>query len=118
MEDYTEESKENDSLREDYLSFPHQLQNNKMLDKKEWDEKKIKVEEEFLNFLKNINKEALQLSEFLLEENRLTHELCAHLKQILTRLNLSLAIPVKAIPPLEGIKKIILNAQKENQPKD
>ncbi|MBE0512586.1 hypothetical protein IBX38_06015 [Candidatus Bathyarchaeota archaeon] len=72
---------------------------------------RTEIEQKFFDFLKVINRETLQLSEFLVEENKLSHELCKLLKNILKRLNASFNIPPEAIPELKETKEIILNAE-------
>jgi len=72
---------------------------------------RTEIEQKFFDFLKVINRETLQLSEFLVEENKLSRELCNLLRQILKRLNASFNIPPEAIPELKKAKEIILNAE-------
>ena len=80
-----------------------------MLDEKEVEEAKVEIEEKFLDSLKVINEEALQLSEFLIEDKKLAKELCRLIKPILKHLNISFPIPSRAIPIPEKSDQIILN---------
>lgn len=59
--------------------------------------------------LKVINEEALQLSEFLWQEEKLIKELCDALKQVLKQLNMSFNLPPSVFPQTEKIQQIILN---------
>jgi len=59
--------------------------------------------------LRIVNEEALQLSEFLLQEEKLIRELCVILKQVLKQLNMSITIPANVLPQQEKIQRIILN---------
>lgn len=79
------------------------------LDEKEAEKVIVEIEEKFLDSLKVINEEILQLSEFLIEDKKLAQELCGLVKPILKRLNLSFTIPATAIPLFEKTKQIILN---------
>ena len=59
--------------------------------------------------LKIINEETLQLTEFLLQEDKLIKELCVLLKQVLKQLNISFKIPSKVFPQTWKSQWIILN---------
>jgi len=80
----------------------------------ESDEKEVErifkeIEEKFLDSLKVINEEILQLSEFLIEDKNLAQEICKLVGPILKHLNLSFTIPARAIPLFEKTDQIILN---------
>lgn len=79
------------------------------LDEKEIEKSKVEIEQKLQDFLKSISEETLQLSEFLMEENKMMDELCISLKQILKKLNVSFNIPPKEIPLQKKVKKVILN---------
>jgi hypothetical protein len=98
----------------DYEHFHPFLLGNRsleMLDEKEVEKAKVEIEEKFLDSLKVINEEILQLSEFLIEDKKLAQELCRLLRQVLKHLNLSFVIPSRAIPISEKIDQIILNEE-------
>ena len=59
--------------------------------------------------LRIINEETLQLTEFLLQEDKLVKELCVLLKQVLKQLNISFKIPSKVFPQAWNSQWIILN---------
>jgi hypothetical protein len=69
------------------------------------------MEQKFEELLRIIREETLQLSEFLVEEKKLTHELYVLLKPILKQLNTSFNIPTTVIPLTERAKQIFLNAE-------
>lgn len=91
--------------------YPFSLSNRSLeeLDEKEVEKAIVEIEEKFLDSLKVINEEILQLSEFLIEDKKLAQELCRLVKPILEHLNLSFTIPVRAIPLFKKIDQIILN---------
>lgn len=100
--------------RMDYEHFHPFLFGNRsleMLDEKEVEEAKVEIEEKFLDSLKVINEEILQLSEFLIEDKKLAQEVCRFLRQVLKHLNLSFVIPSRAIPIFKKIDQIILNEE-------
>jgi F0F1-type ATP synthase membrane subunit b/b' len=78
---------------------------------REIEETMKEIEHKLNDFLKVLNEETMQLSEFLMVEKTLTHELCRFLRQSLKRLNISFSIPPKAIPSLEKARQIILNEE-------
>ncbi|MGQ9460126.1 MAG: hypothetical protein ACUVRA_02700 [Candidatus Bathyarchaeaceae archaeon] len=96
---------------EHFHSFLFGNQTLEMLDEKEVEKAKVEIEEKFLDSLKVINEEILQLSEFLIEDKKLAQELCKLLKQVLKHLNLSFEIPSRAIPIFEKVDQIILNEE-------
>lgn len=59
--------------------------------------------------LRIINEETLQLSEFLLQEEKLIKELCVLLKQVLRRLSASFNLPSNIFPQTWKTQRIILN---------
>jgi hypothetical protein len=69
------------------------------------------MDQKFEELLRVIREETLQLSEFLIEEKRLIHELCVLLKLTLKQLNASFRVSAKMIPLSEGIKHVILNEE-------
>ena len=91
--------------------YPFSLSNRSLgdLDEKEVEKAIVEIEEKFLDSLKVINEEILQLSEFLIEDKKLAQELCRLVKPILKHLNLSFTIPARAIPLFEKTDQIILN---------
>lgn len=91
--------------------YPFSLSNRSLeeLDEKEVEKAIVEIEEKFLDSLKVINEEILQLSEFLIEDKKLAQELCRLVKPILKHLNLSFTIPARAIPLFKKIDQIILN---------
>jgi len=91
--------------------YPFSLSNRSLeeLDEKEVEKAIVEIEEKFLDSLKVINEEILQLSEFLIEDKKLAQELCRLVKPILEHLNLSFTIPARAIPLFKKIDQIILN---------
>jgi len=96
---------------EHFHPFLFGIRSLEMLDEKEVEEAKVEIEEKFLDSLKVINEEILQLSEFLIEDKKLAQELCRLLKQVLKHLNLSFVIPSGAIPIFDKIDQIILNEE-------
>jgi hypothetical protein len=102
-----------ETINEEYYSYPYQFWNQDAgkANSKETEKNRAEIEQKFLDLLKGINEETLQLSEIVIEEKRLAHELCDLLKQILSNLNMSITIPSKAVPPLKEKGEIILNAQ-------
>jgi len=100
--------------RMDYEHFHPFLFGNQSLetlDEKEVEKTRVEIEEKFLDSLRVINEEILQLSEFLIEDKKLAQELCRLLKPILKHLKLSFIIPARAIPLFEKIDQIILNEE-------
>jgi len=100
--------------RMDYAHFyPFLLgtQSLETLDEEEVEKERAEIEEKFLDSLRVINEEILQLSEFLIEDAKLAQEICKILRPILKHLNLSFIIPQRAIPIHEKIDQIILNQE-------
>ncbi len=69
------------------------------------------VEQKLFDFLKVINEETVRLSESLIEESKLSYEVCRILRQILKRLNFSIRIPSETLPWLRKTRRIILNEE-------
>jgi hypothetical protein len=107
-----EEAKEA-AVEEAYFFHPVQLSegSGEVLDEKEIEKSKTEIEQKLQELLKSINEETLQLSEFLMEENKMMEDLCMSLKQILKKLNVSFNIPPQNIPIRTKIKKVILNEE-------
>lgn len=69
------------------------------------------MEQKFEELLRVIREETLQLSEFLIEEKRLIHELFVILRLTLRQLNASFRISAKMIPLSERITYVVLNEE-------
>ncbi len=102
-----------DAQNETYLSYTRQLQNSELEveESKELEEKRGEIENKFNEFLTAINEETLQLSEFLIEEKKLTDELCGLLTQTLRRLNISFYISPEYVAKLGEARQIKLNRE-------
>jgi hypothetical protein len=100
-------------VEEAYFFHPVQLSegSGEVLDEKEIEKSKAEIEQKLQELLKSINEETLQLSEFLMEENKMMEDLCMSLKQILKKLNVSFNLPPQNIPIGKKIKKVILNEE-------
>lgn len=61
--------------------------------------------------LRILNEEALQLSEFFWQEEKLIKELCGSLKQVLRQLNLSFSLPTDIFPLAWKSQRVFLNAE-------
>jgi hypothetical protein len=98
---------------ESYLSYTRQLQNSELEveESKELEEKRGEIENKFNEFLAAINEETLQLSEFLIEEKKLTDELCGLLTQTLRRLKISFDIAPEYVAKLGEARQIKLNRE-------
>jgi hypothetical protein len=98
---------------EAYFFHPMQISESgeEILDEKEIEKSKTEIEQKLQELLKSINEETLQLSEFLMEESKLMNELCASLRQILKKLNVSFNIPPQNLPLRKNVKKVILNEE-------
>jgi len=75
------------------------------------DEEIKEVETKFSNLMRVITEDARQLSESLLAEESTIRQVCKFLEKILSELDLSVVIPEKAVPTVEGSKEIILNSE-------
>jgi len=69
------------------------------------------MEQKFEDLLRVVKEETLQLSEFLIEEKRLIHELYVLLKLTLRQLNASFHISAKMIQVSEKVKQVFLNEE-------
>ncbi|HVP92770.1 MAG TPA: hypothetical protein VMS94_03410 [Acidobacteriota bacterium] len=100
-------------VEEAHFFHPVQLseESGEVLDEKEIEKSKAEIEQKLQELLKNINEETLQLSEFLMEENKMMEDLCMSLKQVLKKLNVSFSIPPQNIPIRTKINKVILNEE-------
>jgi hypothetical protein len=107
------EESQNEVVEETHFFHPVQLseENAEILDEKEIEKSKVEIEQKLQDLLKSINEETLQLSEFLMEENKLMSELCTSLKQVLKKLNVSFNISPQNIPTRKKVKKVILNEE-------
>jgi hypothetical protein len=107
-----EENRE-EVVEEAYFFHPVQLseESGETLDEKEIEKSKVEIEQKLQELLRSINEETLQLSEFLLEENKIMNDLCMSLKLILKRLNVSFNIPPQDIRLRKRVKKVILNEE-------
>jgi len=105
--DFSEEG----TNHENFYSFLFGDQSSETLDEKMVEQTRVEIEGKFLDSLKVINEEILQLSEFLIEDKKLAQELCKLIKQVLKHLNLSFVIPAKAIPLFKETEQIILNEE-------
>jgi len=109
----TKEESRDEAAEEAYFFHPVQLseETEEVLDEKEIEKSKVEIEQKLQELLKSITEETLQLSEFLMEENKLMNELCMSLKQILKKLNVSFNIPPRNVPLRKKVKKVILNQE-------
>ncbi len=94
-----------------YFSYTRQLQNEEGEESTEIDEKRGEIENKFNDFLKAISEESLQLSEFLIEERKLTNDLCGLLTQILRRLRISFNISPEHMTSLGKARQVKLNME-------
>jgi len=102
-----------EAVEETYFFHPVQLseESKEHLDGEEIEKYKIEIEQKLNELLKGINEETLQLSEFLMAENKMMDDICLSLKQILKKLNVSFNIPPRDIPLRKKVKKVILNEE-------
>jgi len=94
--------------------FFHPLQfseSEEVLNAEEIEKHKVELEQKLQELLKSISEETLQLSEFLMEEDKLVRELCTSMRQLLKKLNVSFNIPPREIPIKAKVKKVILNEE-------
>jgi hypothetical protein len=97
-----------DANEDSFLCYPVKLQSDET--NEEFEKTKSEVEGKFAELLTTLSEETLQLSEFLIEEKKLIHELCSALREILRSLSMNLEIPVKAVPDFAGkVKQVTLN---------
>lgn len=106
----TEEKVQEEAADEAYFFHPLEVSESEQTSSVEELEKhKADFEQKLQELLRSISEETLQLSEFLMEEDRLITELCDSLKQILKKLKVSFYIPPREIPIKGKVKKAILN---------
>lgn len=91
----------------DFLLYPYRLHSKGDLNEID----RERVEKRFYNELKSLSEGAMQLAEFLSEDKRLCHEICSLLRDSLGRLDLTIEVPVKALPFLEKAERAMLNAK-------
>jgi hypothetical protein len=98
------------SAREVSLSYLYQHQSN---DTNENFERTLtEIEKRFNKLLTTISEETVQLGELLVKEKKLIQELCTLLRHILTRLNTTFNLSLKAIPELQPkAKRIVLDSE-------
>ncbi|MEM1540553.1 MAG: hypothetical protein QXJ07_04140 [Candidatus Bathyarchaeia archaeon] len=107
----TAESQE-EVVEEAYFFHPLQFsKSEEVLKAEEIEKHKVELEQKLQELLKSISEETLQLSEFLMEEDKLIKDLCMSMKQILKKLNVSFNIPPREIPIKAKVKKVILNEE-------
>lgn len=109
-----ENDKENESsVNGESSDVSSQLQSEEMETAGSRDTEKTlsEMDQKFEELLRVIREETLQLSEFLIEEKRLIHELFVLLKLTLKQLNASFRISAKMIPLSERIKHVVLNEE-------
>jgi hypothetical protein len=108
-----EGSQQTEAVEEAHFFHPVPIsgENEEVLDEKEIEKSKVEIEQKLQELLKSISEETLQLSEFLMEENKLMDDLCMSLKQILKKLNVSFNIPPQNIPLRKNVKTVILNEE-------
>lgn len=96
----------------DEAYFFYQLEapeNEQISNVEELEKHKADFEQKLQEILRSISEETLQLSEFLMEEDKLVRELCGSLKQVLKKLRVSFYIPPRELPIRGKVKKVILN---------
>jgi len=97
-----------------YCSSTSQPQNEvaaEVEEDKETEEKHEEIKGKFNEFMKAISEETSQLVEFILEEKKLTNELCSLLTQTLKSLKISFNIAPEYMPKLVGARQIKLNKE-------
>ncbi|MEM2440168.1 MAG: hypothetical protein QW493_03005 [Candidatus Bathyarchaeia archaeon] len=106
----TEGKAQEEAIDEAYFFHPLEVSEGEQTSNVEELEKhKADFEQKLQELLRSISEETLQLSEFLMEEDKLITELCDSLKQILKKLKVSFYIPPREIPIRGKVKKVILN---------
>jgi len=101
---------EEKAVDEAYFFHPLEISEGEQTSSVEdFEKRKADFEQKLQELLRSISEETLQLSEFLMEENRLITELCDSLKHILKKLKVSFYIPPQEIPIRGKVKKVILN---------
>ncbi len=77
----------------------------------EIEKRRAELEQKLFDFLKVINEGTIRLNESLIEETKLSYEICRILRQILKRLKFSFTIPSEALPQLRKTRQIVLNEE-------
>lgn len=95
-----------------YFSFPRHfwIKGKEKLEAKETEQTRGEIELKLDDFLRTMNEEIMQLSEFVIEEKKSTRELCVVLRRILKHLDVGFTIPPKNIPFFKKARQIILNS--------
>lgn len=109
VSDATEEKAQTEGADGAYFFHPLEISDGEQTSSVDELEKKADFQQKLQELLRSINEETLQLSEFLMEEDKLIRELCDSLKQVLKKLKVSFYIPSREIPIRGKVKKIILN---------
>jgi len=112
VEENAEEKKESVTAESSDIASPLQSgEMEKAAGSGETERNLSEMEQKFEELLKVIREETLQLSEFLIEEKRLIHEVYVLLKLTLRQLNASFRISAKMIPLSERSKHAVLNEE-------
>ncbi len=110
-----EKAKAETNTVEEEAYFYHPLQISggavETLDEKEVENLRAEIEQKMQEIMQILDEETLQLSEFLMEEKKLTVELCTYLRHVLKKLHISFNIPPKSIPLREKTRKVVLNEE-------
>lgn len=101
----------NEKVEEVYFFHPLPLEDREVLDAAEIEKSNADFEKKLQEVLTGINEEVLQLSEFLMEENKIVNELCMALKQVSKKLDVSFNIPPREVPVKRKVEKAILNEE-------
>jgi len=100
------------AVDEAYFFHPLEVsEGSEVLSVEEIEKHKAEFEQKLQELLKSISEETLQLSEFLMEEEKLIKELCMSLRQVLKKLKVSFYIPPRELPIRGKVKRIILNEE-------
>ncbi|MEM1536747.1 MAG: hypothetical protein QXM37_00505 [Candidatus Bathyarchaeia archaeon] len=106
------EKVQDETVEEAYFFHPLEVSEGEEVPSIEEIEKyKAEFEQKLQELLRSISEETLQLSEFLMEEEKLIRELCTSLRQVLKKLKVSFYIPPRELPIRGKVKKVILNEE-------
>ncbi|MEM0057352.1 MAG: hypothetical protein QXG58_01395 [Candidatus Bathyarchaeia archaeon] len=106
------EKVQDETVEEVYFFHPLEVSEGEEVPSIEEIEKyKAEFEQKLQELLRSISEETLQLSEFLMEEEKLIKELCTSLRQVLKKLKVSFYIPPRELPIRGKVKKVILNEE-------
>lgn len=111
QENRSESAQQHLTLDEVYIPITSQPQNERGTETQASVEvqEKNEVESRFQEFLKAISEETSQLAQFLVQERKLTRELCSLLTHILKNLKISFTIPSECLTALgEEAKQVRL----------